>query len=141
MPREQAILAVYAVVRRNGDVLLARRFNTGYEDGKYGLVAGHVESGEHLTEALVREVYEESGLRVDVRSIRLIHVMQRASVARLDFFFDVLEWIGDPMIREPDKCDQLSWFPIHKLPATTIPYVRVALEMIGKDLTYSEFVE
>ena len=41
--RNKIIPASYAVLIKDNKVLLVRRFNTGYEDGKYSLPAGHVE--------------------------------------------------------------------------------------------------
>ena len=40
---------------QDNTVLLMRRCNTGYQDGRYGLVAGHVEPGEDFIDAIIRE--------------------------------------------------------------------------------------
>jgi 8-oxo-dGTP pyrophosphatase MutT (NUDIX family) len=56
------IPSVYLLLFKGNQVLLSKRANTGYEDGNYGLVSGHVESNETLREAMVREAAEEVGL-------------------------------------------------------------------------------
>jgi 8-oxo-dGTP pyrophosphatase MutT (NUDIX family) len=53
--RFKLIAAVYVLFVRDGMVLMLRRANTGYEDGNYGLVAGHVDGNETLKEAAIRE--------------------------------------------------------------------------------------
>lgn len=40
--RFKVVPAVYLVLRRGEGVLLLRRANTGYQDGKYSLIAGHL---------------------------------------------------------------------------------------------------
>lgn len=44
--RFKLILSVYLIFERDGKVLLLKRQNTGYEDGNYGLVAGHADGNE-----------------------------------------------------------------------------------------------
>lgn len=56
------IVSVYLILVKDGKVLLLRRANTGYEDGNYGLVAGHLDGDESATTGMVREASEESGL-------------------------------------------------------------------------------
>jgi hypothetical protein len=58
---------------------------------------------------------------------------------RLDFFFTVEKWSGEVRNMEPGKCDDLSWFPLEKLPENTIPYIRHAIECFSKKVSYSEF--
>jgi mutator protein MutT len=57
-----------AVIRRHGRILLQRR----EDDGRWGLPGGAIDPGEAPAQALVREVYEEVGLRV--RPLRLLGV-------------------------------------------------------------------
>jgi 8-oxo-dGTP diphosphatase len=63
--RFKLILSVYLILVKDGKTLLLRRANTGFEDGNYGLVSGHADGNEAATDALCREVLEESNLKVD----------------------------------------------------------------------------
>lgn len=140
MSRFKLIAEVYLVLIRDGQVLMLRRFNTGYEDGKYSLVAGHVDGEEAFSAAMAREAAEEAGLTLDPQSLALVHVMHRRSDSeRVGFFFQAHAWPNEPVNREPHKCDDLSWFPLDALPANTIPYIRVALENVLAGRGYSEF--
>ncbi len=58
----QLATAVIVLVRRNNEVLLVHANN--FRDDHYGLVAGFVETGETLEEAVYREVMEETGLHI-----------------------------------------------------------------------------
>ena len=44
--RFKLIPSVYIILVKDGKTLLLRRQNTGYEDGNYGLVAGHADGDE-----------------------------------------------------------------------------------------------
>ena len=58
--------AIIVLVQRNGEVLLARARR--FETPMYSTLAGFVEPGETLEQAVVREVKEESGIAVkDIR--------------------------------------------------------------------------
>lgn len=138
--RNAVILASYLVLRKEKEVLLLRRFQTGYEDGKYSLPAGHVDAGETCTDAMIREAHEEIGITLDPGNIRVAYVMHRKALdsERIDIFFVAEHWEGEVCNREPNKCDDLSWFPSSVLPDNIIPYIRQALICIDKGVVYSE---
>jgi len=122
-------VGVHVIVERNGEVLLLRRAGTGFFDGLYSLPGGHVEPGESLLEAAVREMCEETGLCLHADALEYVGVVHRRSdTNRVDFFVRAKRFTGEPQIREPDKCDGLGWFGRDGLPAATVPYIRAALD-------------
>ncbi|MFO1206273.1 MAG: NUDIX domain-containing protein [Burkholderiales bacterium] len=140
MPRFRLIPEVHLILEREGRILLLRRFNTGYEDGKYGVVAGHVDGNETARMAMSREAREESGLQVEPEDLVLRHVIHRKSDGeRMSLFFSPTRWRGEPRNMEPHKCSDLSWFPADGLPPNMIGYVRHALVQAAAGNIYSEF--
>lgn len=138
--RFKLILSVYTVFIKDDQTLLLRRANTGFEDGNYGLVSGHADGNETATHAACREALEEAGLTLNPDELEFIHLMHRIGAdERIDVFFKVSHWRGEPVNNEPEKCDDLSWFPVDKLPNNIIPYIKQALECHQKGITYSEF--
>lgn len=141
--RFKLIAAVFLVLKRGNDILLLQRKNTGYGNGWYSLVAGHVEDGESTMTAMVREAKEESDIVLDPRDVSLAHTSHYTSdvdgYKALMCFFVAEKWGGEIKNMEPEKCSDLSWFPIDNLPENTIPYIRQALEHIHDGVTYSEF--
>jgi 8-oxo-dGTP pyrophosphatase MutT (NUDIX family) len=134
------IPAVYLILVRGDKILMLRRFNTGYEDGNYSLVAGHVEENEPSIDALRREALEEAGIIIKPRDIKFVHLMHRKSDnLRVDLFFEVSKWQGEVTNKEPNKCDDLSWFSINDLPINTIPYVRQVIDVYTRGIYYSEY--
>lgn len=122
-------VAVHVLLVRDGRILLLRRANTGYEDGNYSVIAGHVERGEQVIETAVREAREEAGIEIATADMRIAGVMhRRAEDDRIDFFVAAERWSGEPRIAEPGKCDDLRWFAIGAVPANVVPYVRRAIE-------------
>ena len=121
--------AVHLFLIRDDQILLSRRFNTGYEDGKYSVVAGHLNGDEEVKAAAIREAREEVGIQIAPQDLEVVGVMHRKSNdERVDFFLIVTSWAGEIANREPDKCDQLAWFNVDDLPENVVPYVRRALD-------------
>ena len=138
--RNRLPVAVHLFFLRDKQILLLRRFNTGYEDGNYSVVAGHVDMGETVTQAAVREAAEEVDIILEPTDIQIVHIMNRKSDdERIDFFMAVRHWVGDIRNNEPQKCDELSWVAMDSLPHNTIPYVKYGIENYQAGMYYSEF--
>ena len=133
-------VAVHIFFVRDGKVLLSRRFNTGYADGQYSVVAGHLNGGETVIAAAIREAKEEAGVTIRSQHLEVVGVMHRKSNdERVDFFLATTVWSGEPSNREPDKCDELAWFPVTALPDNMIPYVRRALDNYQQGVWFEAF--
>ena len=59
-----SVLVIAAVVRRGNEVLLVKQQGPDDPAPNWALPAGRVEQGESLSQALAREVLEETGLQV-----------------------------------------------------------------------------
>jgi 8-oxo-dGTP diphosphatase len=144
MTRSVVIPTVYLVLVEGDKILLSRRNNTGFMDGMYSFPAGHLrDDDETLIEAMVREAREEIGVEIASADLELVHVMHRkqnepADERRINLFFAAKKWRGEPRIMEPDKCDDLRWFELDRLPYNTIPYIKQAITCLRKNVKYSE---
>ena|SRR5215208_6583286 len=133
-------VTVHLLFFRENQILLLRRFNTGYADGQYSVPAGHLDGGETVIAAAAREGEEETGIRVhpgDIAFSSVIH--RRDGDERVDFFVHVQQWQGEPANTEPDKCDELRWVNVNELPDNVIPYVRKAIQNHYDGIKFDEF--
>ena len=134
-------VTVHLLFFRENQILLLRRFNTGYADGQYSVPAGHLDGGETVLAAARREAEEETGLRLDLDQMVFSSVMHRMEdEERVDFFVHVRQWQGEPANTEPDKCDELRWVNVQELPDNTIPYVKQAIQNHRLGIVFQEFV-
>ena len=142
--RLKLIPSVYLVLTKDNKILLSRRYNTGFHDGEYSFPAGHLHGeDETLRQAMVREAKEEVGIEVDLADLELVHVMHRrqrepTNERRVNLFFMARKWKGEPKIMEPNKCDDLQWFELDKIPNNTISYIKQAINCFRNSITYSE---
>jgi 8-oxo-dGTP diphosphatase len=142
--RFKLIPEVHLVLIQDDKILLLRRFQTGYEDGNYGMIAGRADGKETMREAITREALEESGIIVDSQELEQLLTMHRwcedcEGNERIAFFFRANSWQGEIRNMEPHKCDDLQWFPLDRLPDNTIPYIRHAIECCIEGTHYCEF--
>ncbi len=133
-------LAAQVVLRRNNQILLLERQNTGYEDGNYGLPAGHIEFGETVKAAARREANKEIGVDINEADLEVTGVMHRIkNVTYVDFFLTCTDWSGDIYNREPKKCRDLKWFDINDLPSNMVPYIAIGLSLGTDSLWFHQY--
>jgi 8-oxo-dGTP pyrophosphatase MutT (NUDIX family) len=127
--RFKLVSAVHVFLLREGCLLLLRRANTGWGDGQYSVVAGHLEGDEEIKAAAIREAREEVGVHIDPSDLEVVAVMHRRSNdERIDFFLTANRWTGQVSNREPEKCDDIIWARPEQFPENMVAYVRTAFE-------------
>lgn len=137
--RTGVTLSVYLLLKDNNRYLLSLRNNTGYCDGFYGLISGHVEDGESALSAMIREAKEEAGIQISKEQLQLTYVTHRyTNRFNIDLFFECQAWSGTLINQEPEKCAALEFFALDKLPDNTIPYIKKALLAPREGKNYAE---
>ncbi len=126
--RSLLIAAAYVVLRRGDEVLVQQRAGTGYRDGYWAVLAGHVDPGESVHEAAVREAHEEAGVTIDpadLRPLTTLHRFERGGPQveqRVDVFFEATHWAGEAALQEPDKASGMTWARLDALPEPFVPH-------------------
>lgn len=120
---------VVCIVAAEGRVLLIKRARGTYR-GLWGFPVGKVEFGEHLHDAAVREVREETGLEARFRGV-LGHVSEhlrngREVTGHYHLFVCKLDAKGEPKESEEGA---VRWFPVSALAELElVPDVRAIME-------------
>ena len=122
----QLATAVIVLVHRGNEVLLvhARNFKTDF----YGLVAGFVETGETLEEAVHREVEEETGIKI--KNIRYFGSQPWPYPCGLMVGFNA-DYDGGDIHLQQSELSKGAWFTKDNLP--TIPEPLSIARMILDD--------
>jgi NAD+ diphosphatase len=103
--------AVMALVRREGEILLAR--GPHFPPGMYSALAGFVEPGETLEQCLAREVEEEVGVRVS--QIRYFASQPWPFPNSLMIAF-VCDWAAGEIRPQAGEIEAANWFKVLHLP-------------------------
>jgi len=131
--RVKVVVGAHLILRKNNEVLLARRYNTGFSDGSYNFPCGHMDPDEDVRDTLVRETFEEIGVKVNKSSLKMIGATHwRAKKHSVNFFFECDSWEGEPKNMEPNKCDNIDWFSLEKLPDNLVKQTRLVLNQLVK---------
>jgi 8-oxo-dGTP diphosphatase len=140
MMRARFPVTVHLFFFRENQILILRRFNTGFRDGEYSVPAGHLDGGETVMQAAIREGEEEVGVDIAEQHMTFSTVMHRIEdEERVDFFVQVHKWEGEPFNAEPEKCDDVRWVDMNALPENIVPYVRQALDNHRKGIPFDEY--
>jgi len=136
------LIGTYMVLIQENKILLNRRNDTQYK-GVYSLVCGHVEKGENVINALLREAKEEIGITILPENVRVIAAVHRPSadykntvVDIIDFFALVSSYTGEIENLEPEKTQEVGFYDIDNLPDNCTAQVKKALELYQKQEFY-----
>ena len=116
--------AVIVLIKRGDRVLLAR--SPGFPPGMYSALAGFVEPGESIEEAISREVREEVG--IEVENIRYFGSQPWPFPNSLMIGFTA-DYASGELRVEPIEIEDAGWFRADDLPAVP-PKISIARAMI-----------
>lgn len=92
---ERPRVGAIAVVRRGDQVLLAQRSKGGYI-GRWGFPGGHVERGETVIEAAMRELGEETGVSAEpVGVLTVLDEIGRDEAGRVQWHYVLVAVLAD----------------------------------------------
>lgn len=77
----QPYIVIGAFIVRDGKVLLVKE-NHAPDKGKWNIPAGKLDYGENPSEAVIREVFEETGLEFKPMAVLGLHSVHRKDVAK-----------------------------------------------------------
>lgn len=126
-------MSAYGVCWRDGALLLVHQVAPGPAAGLWTLPGGGIEFGEHPTDAVIREVREETGLEAQVQELLAVHDntydlgdgVERHGI-RLLFSASVS---GDPAPTQVDEVDQVAWHRLGSLPGDLTAWARLGAEL------------
>ncbi len=140
-PRRQRV-AAYAVIVRAGEVLLSRLAPSISETELWTLPGGGIEFGEHPDDAVVREVYEETGLEcrlgrplwIGSAHRVLDHGNHPTEMHSVRIVYDA--WVAadapEPRVVEVDGSTvDARWLPVADVEAAAIPTVPMVREALA----------
>ncbi|BED92991.1 MAG: NUDIX domain-containing protein [Candidatus Paraimprobicoccus trichonymphae] len=137
----RSINAIFAILEQDNKILLQKRQNTGYMDGLWDVsVSGHVEKNEPISSTVTREIKEEIGIEVTKENIEFVSFEHNylLGIAHCNFYFKILKFEGVPHICEVEKCSDLKWFNINKLPEDMIFNRKIVIQNYLKGINYNE---
>lgn len=109
--------------------------------GSYTLPGGKIEGEEFAKEGLIREAFEEIGIILTKKSLKMVHVMHKRlkSTTEIIFFFRSRTWTGEIMVKETDKFKEAKWLPHDEPPKRLPAVIKVAMTKIQEDKTFSQY--
>lgn len=128
-------------IKKDQILLSLRRHITS--DGLYSVVAGHINGGETVTEAMIQEAKEEIGVDIKTSDLEVKNVCHSYSNHNdkefIQFFAICRNWTGEIKNNEPDKCGEVKFAPLNNLPKNMVPYVKDGIEKTLKGIRFYEY--
>ncbi|CAN5830469.1 hypothetical protein BH20ACT6_BH20ACT6_09010 [soil metagenome] len=149
-PTRRQRLGAYAVLVRDGNVLLTQLSDSTSAAGRWTLPGGGVAHGEDPRDAVVREVHEETGLHIDAGALLDCTSVHFEGISpdgvREDYHGVRLVYAGTiPADAPPPRVVELGgttvavgWHPVSDVwsgSLDTVDLVSAGLEMLGRALT------
>lgn len=134
------IPSVAAIIRdESGKILLVKSSNSDV----WGLPAGAVDLGETPAEAIMREVFEETNLRV--LPVKIVGVFGGekfryvyANGDAVEYFIVVFdcEITGGKLLNQDGEVSEFKYFAVEEMPQLAIPYPKIVFSRNGDETLF-----
>ena len=119
-------VGVGVLIFRNNKVLLGHRHSDAQKadselhgEGTWTMPGGKLDYKEDLKDCTRREVFEETGIKINKEKIKIISVtndiVTDAHFITIGFLCEDFE--GEPKVMEPDEITEWKWFDLDDLPS------------------------
>ena len=142
-PRASASVIIERDFEGSRQVLLQLRKNTGWMDSMWDFGAcGHLDEGETLLSAALRETKEELGVAATGEDMEFVFLGSNFVESKGIYcctYFKLKNFTGKLKVGEPEFCEEIKWFDVNNLPENMVPMQRFALENYIEGAFYGEF--
>ncbi|MGB9679809.1 MAG: NUDIX hydrolase [Minisyncoccia bacterium] len=111
---EKIILGVGGIVIKENKVLLVRH-TYGQFKGKWIIPGGHVESGENIDDAVLREVKEETSITAKIKNIVSIRSLVLPDKRSEVYIVFLLDYVNGTPVSDHKENDAAGFFDITKV--------------------------
>lgn len=125
-------LTVDAVIIKNKQILLIKRKNQPFK-GKWALPGGFVEYGEKTEEAVIREVFEETGLKTKIKKLVGVYSDPERDPRGHTVSVVYLLEIYKGRIKSGDDASEAKFFALKDIPELSFDHDHIINDVVGRE--------
>lgn len=130
---DKVVVGVGIILKnRDGKVLIGKR--KGSHAPFYSIPGGHLDPGESFEEGAAREIKEETGLELNQNDLKVISITNNIDTYKdegkhtISVIIYSETFSGEPVLCEPDKCEEWIWVKPDALPEPHFEASRKGIE-------------
>ena len=119
-------VGIGVMILKENKVLLGKRHGDPkkadselHDEGTWTMSGGKLYFKEELEDAAFREVFEETGIKINKEKLKIISItndiVKDAHFITIGFLCK--DFDGEPKVMEPDEITEWKWFELDKLPS------------------------
>ena len=126
------------IENKEGKILIGKR--KGNHSPFYSIPGGHLELGETFEEAAIKEIYEETGLKIYAPRVIAVTNNLRTYHSEKKHYVSIIlytnQFQGSPSVMEKDKCEIWKWVDPLQIPSPHFDASEFAIECFLKKCFY-----
>ncbi len=137
---------VGVMILKDNKVLLGKRHSDPnkadsklHGEGSWTMPGGKLDFGESLEDAVCREVFEETEIKINKENLKFVSVtndiVKDAHFVTIGFLCEDFE--GEPKVMEPDEITEWRWFELDNLPDVIFfPSKKILKNFLNKTIKF-----